>query len=101
MAAVRLLIPPSAQIFTDSAASRDERRPRRPDPSSQSASSCTTSPAIRTPRTPCSSASAYAVSDARRVSASHPAGTPLAARSEEHTSELQSRQNLAFRLLLL
>jgi hypothetical protein len=58
MAAVRLLIPPSAQIFTESAASRGERRPRSPDRSSQSASSCTTSPPTRTPSTPRSSASA-------------------------------------------
>ena len=44
IAAVRLLIPPSDQIFTASAASRSERRPRRPDAASQSTWSWTTSP---------------------------------------------------------
>ena len=44
MAAVRLLMPPSAQIFTACAASRPDRRPCRPDLTSSSTSSCTVSP---------------------------------------------------------
>src|SRR3712207_8042049 len=36
----------------------------------------------------------------RRAGHHHPSGTPVAPRSEEHTSELQSRQYLVCRLLL-
>src|SRR5690606_39478219 len=59
--------------------------------------------AIRPPSSPACRSSSSAAATARRAADRSPPSTPCspkARRSEEHTSELQSRENLVCRLLL-
>src|SRR5690606_41653871 len=51
-------------------------------------------------RGPVNSASSWSSPEGCEVNASSPASPPSQPRSEEHTSELQSRENLVCRLLL-